>query len=1216
MAANAQPDKQAPAASSESNTGSHALRQTPPQRKRRRRRWWIRLPLGILLLLIILAFLAPYLASTTTGSRLILSLVNDQIRGRVGVEKLSLSWRGPTKITGLTVLDPGGRKVLTVKQAAWTGGVWSALRFRQQLGEIRVNSPQAVLYLDEHNQISLVQAFSLRKPAVSTGPISLPPITGNVSLDKGSVHLVRADGRTYDVPQLDVKCYVDGTRDLKGTVQATLADASTVALDATVQQLVTKGQLDVSQASGQLRIATGGDVDIADLAQFVLDRISAAGKAHFDAKLTFKPSEALVDVELRGTGIQITHAGTPAINPTDMAIEGHGRVTAETMSADVSLTGQAGNAHVRAAYAPSGQPVHIAPQQLLSAALTGNPIAMPDLTADAGADLNLAELAQAVPALLTIRPGVQIAGGQLGIENLSIRGGAQPALKGTLRLAELTAVDNGRPTRWEPITAELDVSLEAGQGLKIHQTEVKSGFAHVIASGSASDLHADLTADLAKVGRQLGQVVDIGAKEPAGLITGTLRVKRAGDDRVDFACDLIASDLRYKTDKSQLDATKAMLKQTGYLQLADGEVAKLVVSGFTADVDGRVAASGSGWLDIHRGLYSAEAELKNADLAYLGSKAAGFGAENLNRYAGTGVVHAKIDRASPDGPIVLGGQATLRNTTVDGEPLARQDVMLAWSDARWSPELGTLSVDTAEFSSDVAHATARQILLKTREGLTLNGRVEATADLAQCLATAGRIAQWKTPPRIAGRLALTGTCASASGTIATSGNCRIESLDIGAGKQAIREDQLQLVYDAVVNTRERNITLQQLELSSKLLSAKMTGTIDDYATACVLSLSGSYEGSWDSITAVIHGLVPATREALSLAGTTAGTFTIKGPAYQPEIRPVYRGVVTGLDVGWTSGKAYGVTLGKAQLSPALRDGELEIPVTAIPASVGQVRLGGLIDLRTSDPTFRLPGRVLVVEGAQVTPEVGRHVLSRINPIFAFMTRAEGRLSLATEDIVLPLSDQIKRSGHGKGRLDLKDFKVQFGGPMAVLLEIGAMNKQDMLAVTMDGADFVLRDGRIWYDNLTMVFPENFDLKFFGSVGLDETVDLTISVPVRTALLERFGVRGPVTEYARLLEGARVEVPMTGHRLLPKVDLSRVDMKPLVERAMRAAVTKEAPGLIDALRKPKQDSTDKTPTKQPPSTQPTTKPIEDTTKRLLDELLKDRKTSDKPASKKR
>jgi len=39
------------------------------------------------------------------------------------------------------------------------------------------------------------------------------------------------------------------------------------------------------------------------------------------------------------------------------------------------------------------------------------------------------------------------------------------------------------------------VSLQAGQGVKINRTEVESGFARIIATGTASELSADLTAD-------------------------------------------------------------------------------------------------------------------------------------------------------------------------------------------------------------------------------------------------------------------------------------------------------------------------------------------------------------------------------------------------------------------------------------------------------------------------------------------------------------------------------------------------------------------------------------------------------------------------------------------------------------------------------------------------------------------------------------------------
>ncbi len=1216
MTTNAEPDRDAFEASSESRTGSQGPAPAPPQRKCRRRRWWIRFPLGILVLLIILVALAPYLASTATGSRLILSLVNDQIQGRVGVEELSLSWRGPTKLSGLTVVDPAGREVLTVDQAAWPGGVWTALRSREQLGNISVDSPRAVLHIDEHNQISLVQAFSLRKQAVSAEPVVLPPLTGRVSLNKGSIRMVLSDGRTYDVPQLDAKCDVDALRDLKGTVQVTLADASTVAVDAAIRQFTTSGRPDLSRASGQVNVTTSGEVDIASLTQFVLNQVSAAGKGNLDARLTFQPGETLLVVKSRVTGVQIARAGTAEVNPTDLAIEGQTRLTSKTMSAEVSLTGQAGSAQVRMAYSPSGQSVQTSPQQLLSAVVTGNEIAMPDFSIDARSDVDLATLAQAVPALLHIRPGVRITSGRLGIENLSIRGGAQPVLNGSIRLAELTAVDSGRTSRWEPIAAEFDVSLEADQGLKIHRAKVESGFARVVARGTASEFQAELRADLARLSQQLGQVVDIGMKAPAGLITGTLAVKRAGDDRIDVTCDLVASDLRHQTEKGQMDVAKAALRQAGYLSLAGGKVTKFAASSFAADIDGHVVASGSGWFDVEYGTYSVETNVESLDLAYLGSKAAGYGVKDLDRYAGTAVFRTKIDRALAGGPVVSGGQATFRNSTVDGEPLAKQDVVLGWSNARWSPALGTLSIETAELNSDVAQATARQVHWKVREGVALDGQVEATADIARCLAAAGRIGQWKAPPQIAGRLVLAGTCASAAGTITASGNCGIDSLEIGTGKQAVRENRAELAYDAVVNTQEQSITLKRSQLSSQLLSAKMAGTIDRYSTECLLSLSGSYEGSWDSITALIHELAPTTRDVLSFAGTTAGAFTVTGPAHQPEIRPVYRGVATGLDVGWTSVTAYGVTLGKAQLSPALRDGELTIPVTAITATVGQVRLGGVIDLRTPDPMFRLPGRVLVVEGAQITPEIGKHVLSRINPIFAFMTRAEGTVSLATQDVLIPLSEQITKSGSAKGRLDMKDFKVQFGGPMALLLELGALSKQNMLTVTMDGADFALRDGRISYDNFTMVFPENFDLRFSGSVGLDETVDLIVSVPIRAGLLEKFGVRGPVMEYARLLEGARVAVPISGNRLLPKVDLARVDIKPLVERATRSAAAGQAAGLIDALRKSKQDSAGKGPTDRSPSTQPPGKPLEDATKRLLDGLLKDREKDRRAAPKKR
>ena len=124
------------------------------------------------------------------------------------------------------------------------------------------------------------------------------------------------------------------------------------------------------------------------------------------------------------------------------------------------------------------------------------------------------------------------------------------------------------------------------------------------------------------------------------------------------------------------------------------------------------------------------------------------------------------------------------------------------------------------------------------------------------------------------------------------------------------------------------------------------------------------------------------------------------------------------------------------------------------------------------------------------------------------------------------------------------------------------------AVRVDGVDFIIRDGRIHYDNFTMVFAGVFDLKFYGSVGFDDTLDMTVSIPVSAALLEKFGARGPVVEYARLLKGARIAVPLVGSRQNPRLDFSKVDIGPLIKQAIEALLSEQLGNTLEKLLKSK------------------------------------------------
>ncbi|MDK1031504.1 MAG: hypothetical protein QGD94_05820, partial [Planctomycetia bacterium] len=436
---------------------------------------------------------------------------------------------------------------------------------------------------------------------------------------------------------------------------------------------------------------------------------------------------------------------------------------------------------------------------------------------------------------------------------------------------------------------------------------------------------------------------------------------------------------------------------------------------------------------------------------------------------------------------------------------------------------------------------------------------------------------------------------------------------VGTGPRAIREEAVNFVHDIEVDPKKDLLVLRQTKITSKLITAQVAGTIANYSTRRELDLRGSYKTSLEDVTALIHQLAPETAETVSLAGVTQSEFKITGPAYQPEFRPVFRKLDGGADVGWASAHVFGLALGKAKLSPTLSDGQLKLPLAAIPASGGKLRVRGVVDFRTAVPTLRMPGKTVVLENVELTPEVGRLLLSRFNPIFARVTHLGGRASLTLRDIVIPLDSQTKDKISGRGQLDLT--RITVGPPSGILKELLTLLRLvegDKYPMKFSSTDFVIKDGRIEYDNFTLSLGEGVDLRFYGSVGFDDTLDMVVSVPVGVILLEKLNVKGPLADYARLLEGSNVDIRIVGTRLKHKLKLSDVDILPLIKRAARALLSEELLKRIkEALgdtkpeeKKPDEgDAEPREPGRPPPDQVPEAEPPEKKPEEeLLDNLL--------------
>ncbi len=1161
--------------------GSGAGKTAPAGRKRRRWRRW--LVLAVVMGIVAFLFCLPYLASTAAGTRFIVARVDSRLPGALAVEGMSLSWRGPCELKGVLLQDPEGREVVHVKDATLTAGVWRLARSAVRFQKLSVDAPRITLYVDEHGTTSLQRAIgAAEKPADEGGTSPLPALTGELVVRDGAVKIVRADGRALTLSRIEGSVSVEAMNSIVGKLLVEADEVGALAAEIDIEQLSRDGLLEPLQASGKVSLSTPTHLALGGIGRFALTGAHAAGTASLHLEARLGQGEARIDARAAMAGLQVQHADAAVVAPVDVQLSGQIHLTPASLRAQAKLEGEVGDGQVDLTYVWPEQATPFAVDDAVSSVLTGQFAKWPDAVVEAKSRVDLARLAQAVPALLGIQSEVVVTAGELDVEQVVLRGGDQPHATGAITLRNVTSRRDGRVSTWEPVSVSWDMRIEPGAGLRVEQVTMTSGFSRVAAKGSPSDLHAEFWSDLAKLHEQAAQVFDMSGLGLAGVTSGTLDLKRAGQERINLALALEAEGLRYRAGERLLEVGRVLARKNGFFSVAGNKVTGLTIDEAAWDSDGRVVGTASGHAGIGDGGFAAEVAMPRVDLAYVAERLSGLGVSGAEGYTGEVALQAKVQRPSRDAPVVSDGTVSVRNTGLRGEPLLTEPASLAWSGLVAVPQENRFEIKSAELTGEPAHVSATAISIRTADQRpVIEGKVEGHADLARCLAISSRMTGREKPPAIAGRLNLSAMSQSSADGARIAGDARIDGLVVGVGDKAVRENQLRLAVQAGLNSRQGTITIDQWQMDSQILAVKMAGRISDYAKTRQLDLSGDYRVSWDAMTALMHELAPATVDTVTVAGVGESRFTLKGTLNRPEVRPAFRDATATAEVGWASARIYGVQTGEVLLVPVLRQGQLTVPPVTIGGANGRIRMGGELDFRGATPVLHLGRQLQILENIRVTPEMGRELLSRVNPIFGRMTKAEGTVSLMTENVQLPLGEAIKTGGSGKGRLDFQDLRVQPAGLMKTLLELGGLTSGEDYAVAVSGVDFHLRDGRLHYDKLALTFPQGFDLLFHGSVGFDDTVDLAVSIPISQALLGRFGVAGSAAEYARRLEKVRVEVPIAGTRLQPKLDLSQVDLKPLIEEAARSAISRGAEGLLQNLLG-RQQETKAEPQADPPS----------------------------------
>lgn len=1146
---------------------------SPAQKtKRREKRWGRRalyFVLALVILVVVLVGAAPYVASTQPAVSWILANVNDRVSGDVQVRAVSLSWFGDCRVRDVVVKDPDGRDVLSVAGVTFADGIWGALWASREFDRLHIESPRAVLYVAEDGSTSLAHALSGKGKKAETpleprddAGFSLPQ--GHIEVSDASVRIVKADGQSFDVPDVGAVVRLGEGGNVTASLHLTLASGGRLAGDVELRDTVVDGKFLPPSASGKVRLVTEEDIQLGPIGDFMLADSTTGGALGLNLDASIESGRLASVFKASFTEVTAYRDGASRPQPLNLTIDGRVDGDRQLLEGSLQSQGDAGQMETAFAFSPAEFDTATPPGELIAGLFNGESVALPGFKLDAAGSLDLPTVAAAVPSLLSVRPGTEITEGKLTVSDLKIRGGQEASATASMQLTSVAGRRDGQAIRMEPVSMDMDVRLEGGAGLRVERAELSSDFARLSASGTASQLDATVSGDLSMLRRQLAEFVDLGETELAGTFSGDLKLARAADDRVDVQLNLNASQLRYGDAGATMTLPQAALRHAGSIALPPDRGPKLLIEETTIDLEGRVNAVASGWYDTEDQSFEADVRVGQADIGYLAERAAEFGVGSLRGFAGTLQAKTRISRPSSGAPLDSNGDVTLRNAQLDGEELT-PNVALAWSDVRYEPEKGTITVPEMKLESDLATVTAQAVDCDFGGEFTIAGRVKANADLARTMPVLARFGGMEKPPAIGGKLAVDSSFRS-SGTGQTfGGTAAIDPFTVSLEDGSEFKDSVQFTYDGDWSPPEQRISLRKANLTSGFLSTRVKGHIDEYTSLCTLALDGDYELDWGRLMTVLHQLVPSTVGTFDITGRAAGPVTAKGPACPKGVQPPFYNVVASTRTTWDSAEVYGLAMGPAEVAPVLRNGVLQIPKTEVRTAEGWVRFGGTVDFTKAPPELVLVRELVAMEEVQITQALAEHFLGRINPVFSHAASIKGGLSLLVKNLDMPLGPAALERGSGSGTLNLESITMKPSGLLTELLALGGLQTGEPRTVKLGRVDFRVDNGRIVYDELAMVFGEDYDIRFHGSVGLDDTLDLIVSLPVRPNTLERMGITGKSEEYIRSATGQRLEIPLTGTRQKPKLDFSKMNIGEMIIEAGKKGLIE---GLKDAIPDPR------------------------------------------------
>jgi len=309
-------------------------------------------------------------------------------------------------------------------------------------------------------------------------------------------------------------------------------------------------------------------------------------------------------------------------------------------------------------------------------------------------------------------------------------------------------------------------------------------------------------------------------------------------------------------------------------------------------------------------------------------------------------------------------------------------------------------------------------------------------------------------------------------------------------KQPFEQSEISLILDADIDPAQKTFRLKKLKLESpqiKIPEAEFSKTNQNGIST--LKGRAKLQYDWSAISTVASPYLP---EGLALAGqrTDSVNFASQYPSDKPD--QLMANLDTAARLGFEKAQYMGLDFGPTEFDLKVEKGLLNIAPFSTTVNNGKFNFAARADFNKTPTLITLPQQTHIIENINIDQRTTNQLLKYVNPIFANAVNVTGIANFQCESLAIPLSAANKNDLEVIGTISLTNVNMQAAGLLGKIISATGSSTEETL--TVHPTRFVLKDGFLRYDNM-QVDIGNDPVYFKGAIGLDNSLDMTITVPI-------------------------------------------------------------------------------------------------------------------------